>query len=346
MFPLKPIFLKPVLKKTIWGGNRLETEFGWPEAPGSRQFLRQPENLCARGDGTAEPYAHKGGAAKPHTGEGWVISAHSHGDCPVENEEWKGETLGSLWNSHRELFGNLPGKEFPLLVKIIDAGQDLSIQVHPDDSCAAAMEHGARGKTECWYILDCAENEEIVIGHRARTERELRDMVLAGQWENLLRTVPVKPGQFFQIPPGCIHAIKAGTLVLETQQNSDITYRLYDYGRMSGGKARELHTEKAMKVIKAPFAPARVQTFKESGLGFVRERLISCPCYTVWKTQIRGKASFRMRFPFLNVTVIEGEGAVNGIEIGKGMSFVLPGIMEEYKMEGSMAYIASAVPEE
>ena len=182
--------LKPVLQEKIWGGDRLNTVFGYDIPSG-------------------------------HTGECWAISGHPGGDCPVENPAFAGETLGSLWRKRRDLFGNVPGDIYPLLVKIIDAREDLSIQVHPDDAYAAAHENGALGKTECWYVLDCGPDTNIVIGHHAASKAEMARMVEEDRWDELLRQVPIHRGDFFQIEPGCLHAIKGGTLILETQQSSD-----------------------------------------------------------------------------------------------------------------------------
>ena len=153
---------------------------------------------------------------------------------------------------HPEVFGKVDSDRFPLLIKIIDAKDDLSIQVHPDDDYAKVHENGSLGKTECWYILDCKKNATIVIGHNSRTKEELSRMIHEGKWSEFIREIPIKKGDFLQIDPGTVHAIKGGTLILETQQNSDITYRVYDYGRLSNGKPRELHIDKSIDVITVP----------------------------------------------------------------------------------------------
>ena len=195
--------MKPIFKEAVWGGSRLKDQFGY-EIPSD------------------------------HTGECWAISAHENGDCEVAEGEYKGQRLSVLWAEHPELFGNEDGclgDRFPLLIKIIDAKDDLSIQVHPDDAYAAANENGSLGKTECWYILDCEPDTSIVIGHHAKDKEELKQMVEQGNYSQLIRQIPVHKGDFFQIDPGCVHAIKGGTVILETQQSSDVTYRVYDYDR-------------------------------------------------------------------------------------------------------------------
>ena len=203
------LFLNPVFTHNIWGGTKLREEYGYD----------------VEGD---------------DIGECWGVAAHENGNCTVKNGEFAGQTLADLWDSHRELFGGIDGVRFPLLIKIIDAKDDLSIQVHPDDAYAAEHENGSFGKMECWYILDCKEDSTLVIGHNARTKEELCDMIEGKKWKEFIREIPVKKGDFIQIDPGTVHAIKGGITLLETQQNSDITYRVYDYDRLSNGKPRDL----------------------------------------------------------------------------------------------------------
>ena len=205
--------MKPIFQEKIWGGNRLNTVFGY-DIPSD------------------------------HTGECWAISGHPGGDCAIVGGPFDGKTVAGLWQERRELFGNLPGDLFPLLIKIIDARENLSIQVHPDDAYAGAHENGALGKTECWYVLDCDEGATIIIGHNASSKEEMARMVEENRWTELLREVPIHKGDFFQINPGCLHAIKGGTLILETQQSSDVTYRFYDYGRLENGKPRKKRDER------------------------------------------------------------------------------------------------------
>ena len=172
------LFLDPVCTHNIWGGTRLREEFGYP----------------VEGDGI---------------GECWGISAHPEGDGTVRNGSFQGEKLSTLWAKHPELFGNLPYDRYPLLTKIIDAQDDLSIQVHPDDAYAQVHENGSLGKTECWFICDCSEDATLVIGHNARTKEELEEMVKEGKWTELIREIPIHKGDFIQIDPGTVHAIKA-----------------------------------------------------------------------------------------------------------------------------------------
>lgn len=304
------LFLKPVFKETVWGGSRLKSEF---------QYAIPSE----------------------HTGECWGIAAHKNGDCEVVSGEYEGWKLSRLWNEHRELFGNLEGEQFPLLVKILDANEDMSIQVHPDDIYARNVENSPYGKMECWYVLDCAQDGDIVIGHYAKDKQELEERIQENEWDKLIRRIPIHRGDFFQINPGCVHAIKAGTLILETQQNSDITYRLYDYGRLQNGKPRELHIEKCLDVITVPHKDVQpvMETYQTG--QYQRIRLIDCPYYTVEKWVVQDKCNIRMDYPFMNVSVIQGEGTVNGEKIGKGSHFILTSQIEEAEYTGRFEAIVS-----
>lgn len=306
------ISLEPVFKEMVWGGKKLQEYFQY-EIPGD------------------------------HTGEAWVVSAHPQGDCRIEEGSFSGHALSWLWDNHRELFGNLEGKEFPLLVKFIDAKTDLSIQVHPDDAYAGAHENGARGKTECWYILDCEENSDIIVGHHAKTKEEMKRMIDEGRWEDFLRVEPIHPGDFFQIPPGTVHAIRKGTLLIEIQQNSAITYRLYDYGRLSGGKPRQLHIRQALDVVLCPFekGEALPKVYREE--EYDRTFLVACQFYTVEKYDIRGTLLLRQDQPFLVVSVIAGEGMVDGRPVKAGCCLILPSGYGKARIEGQLSIITAHV---
>ncbi len=273
--------------------------------------------------------------------EQWVISAHPGGDCRILGGEYQGMLLSRLWDSHPGLFGASGEGQFPLLVKIIDARDDLSIQVHPDDDYAAEHESGALGKTECWYILDCKEDAEIVIGHHARDKAELKQMIEEHRYDEMIRVIPIKKGDFFQINPGCLHAIKGGTLILETQQSSDITYRVYDYDRLTDGRPRQLHVQESIDVIQAPFEECITDRESTSINGAVKTHFVSCPFYQVDMYQIDGSMTYTTPDTFTNVTVIEGNGFVNGTAVQKGVSFIIPAGMKDCIFEGSMTIISS-----
>ena len=306
------IFLNPVCTHNIWGGTRLNREFGYP----------------IEGD---------------DIGECWGISAHPSGDGTVRNGAFQGMKLSELWEKHPELFGNTGMDRFPLLVKIIDAKDDLSIQVHPDDAYAKVHENGSLGKTECWFILDCKENATLVAGHNAKTKEELEQMIHEGRWKEFIREIPIKPGDFIQIDPGTVHAIKGGTLLLETQQSSDITYRVYDYDRKWNGKLRELHVKQSLDVIKTPFQPAKDQRSITHTEGADLEHLETCPYYTVEKYDIHGTWDHVFEAGFVNVSVIEGKGSINGRKIKKGDHFIIPADFGTCSFEGNLSLICSWV---
>lgn len=307
------LFLNPVFKQMIWGGDRLGRD--WPyEIPGS------------------------------DTGECWAVSAHPNGDCTIKEGVYEGTTLSKLWESRPELFGNTGLDRFPLLVKIIDAKTDLSIQVHPDDAYAKVNENGSLGKTECWYVLDCEEDSSLVIGHNAKSKEELADMIHTGRWEELIREIPVKKGDFIQIDPGTVHAIKGGLMILETQQNSDITYRVYDYGRLTNGKPRQLHVNQSIDVITVPAKPIEESVMKVGNLPANQMNLlISCDYYKVWKLDVTKPVTIKQEYPFLIMSVIDGEGLVNGQMIRKGDHFIVPNGYGEVNLQGNMEMIASSI---
>lgn len=306
------IFLEPIFKTAIWGGKKLGTMFDY-DIPAD------------------------------NTGECWAISAHSNGDCLIAYGQNKDRSLSWLWDNHRELFGNVKGDVFPLLIKIIDAKADLSIQVHPDDKYAMVNEKGSLGKTECWYILDCDEDARIVIGHNAKDKEELKQMIKNKRWMDLINVRPIKKGDFFQINPGTVHAIKGGTVLLETQQSSDITYRLYDYDRLDNGKPRELHIDKSIDVITCPHVDVKTRGDIIKGEAYSIEELIKSSYYTVKKVTLDGEVDFTQDKPFLNVSVIEGQGEIDGRTIKKGSHFILPYGYGDYQLKGTMDLIISHI---
>lgn len=307
------IFLKPEFRQMVWGGDRLGREWHY-EIPGS------------------------------NTGECWGVSAHPSGDCRVREGLYEGELLSELWKKHPELFGNTGLDRFPLLVKIIDAKADLSIQVHPDDAYANANENGSLGKTECWYILACDEDARLVIGHNAKDKAELSDMIREGRWKELIRETPVKKGDFILIEPGTIHSIKGGIMVMETQQSSDITYRVYDYDRVVNGRLRELHIDKSIDVITAPAGRTEENILNADELPENTMNLLcSCESFKVWKMDVTETLAFDQAYPFLIMSVIEGEGEINGRPICKGDHFILSDGFGAVTLRGKMQLIASTI---
>ena len=307
------IELVPVFKEKIWGGRKLETEFGY-EIP-----------------------------AGP-VGECWAISAHPAGDDEIASGEYAGKTLSWLWDEHRELFGNCEGDRFPLLVKIIDAKDDLSIQVHPDDDYAAEHENGSLGKKECWYVLSAEPGQTIVVGQRAHSREEFAQMVEEGRWSELLNEIPIKAGDFFQIDPGTVHAIKGGTVILESQQSSDVTYRVYDYDRkQDDGTLRPLHMQQALDVIDFDCAPLTSGEVELSGPVTTLEQN---ECYTVDLVRVGedgcpAELAVETPHPFTCISVIEGEGVVNGREVKKGTHLLALSACDALELSGTMQVVLS-----
>ncbi|WP_062354003.1 mannose-6-phosphate isomerase, class I [Bacillus kwashiorkori] len=311
----EPIFLKPIFQERIWGGTALREQFHY-EIPSDK------------------------------TGECWAISAHPNGQSVVLNGELAGKTLGEVWKTNQELFGNNESDVFPLLTKILDANADLSVQVHPNDDYASKNENGELGKTECWYIIDCKEDAELVFGHTAQTKMELRQQIKEGNWNELLRRVKIKPGDFFFVPSGTIHALCEGTLVLETQQSSDTTYRVYDYDRVdSSGNKRELHIEKSIDVTVVPHKDPQLNIIVEHRENAEITTYVESDYFSVYKWNINGETVFNDTKRFLLASVIEGEGTfvVDGksFPLNKGDHFIVPATVEEYSIKGELELIVS-----
>ncbi|MFD0047953.1 mannose-6-phosphate isomerase, class I [Actinomycetes bacterium NPDC127524] len=311
----EPIFLTPIFQERIWGGTKLQEVYEY-EIPSNQ------------------------------TGECWAISGHTHGQSIVSEGTYKGRTLGDLWHEYRFLFGNYESETFPLLTKILDANDDLSVQVHPYDQYAKEFENGELGKTECWYIIECEQDAEIIIGHKAETKEEFIRLINNGQWDDLLHRVKIKPGDFFYVPSGTLHALCKGTLVLETQQSSDRTYRVYDYNRRDqNGQLRDLHLKKAIDVTTVPhnFDEKKPEIISSDGVTittFVKEQYFS-----VYKWDIHSGLDMTQDQPFIIISVIEGDGVLkmknDSYKIHKGHHFILPHQLGAFTIEGTTTLIVS-----
>lgn len=250
---LYPILFQPILKNTIWGGDRLlsKSEDPSPEGP---------------------------------VGESWEISAVEGHISVVKNGFLAGNDLQELIEVYMgDLVGDRIyekfGVEFPLLIKYIDAHDDLSIQVHPDDE-TARQRHNAYGKTEMWYLVDAIPGASLVLGFNRPTDKaEYLRMLHDGRLTDLLQVEPVKAGDSFFIPAGLVHAIRKGCYIAEIQQTSDITYRIYDYDRTdSQGNKRELHTELATDVIDYTYHPSHRANYHPQMNRAAK--LVECPYFT------------------------------------------------------------------
>ncbi|GGA21369.1 mannose-6-phosphate isomerase, class I [Paenibacillus physcomitrellae] len=310
----EPIFLNPVFQDRIWGGTKLKTLFGY-EIPSD------------------------------HTGECWAVSAHPNGQSTVKNGPFAGQKLGDLWANHQELFHS-NSKVFPLLTKLLDASDDLSVQVHPDDTYAGEHENGELGKTECWYIVDAEPGATIIYGHEATSKEQLKSYIDEGKWDELLSTIPVKAGDFFYVPSGTIHALGKGIVVLETQQSSDTTYRVYDYDRKdSAGNTRELHLEKAIEVTTVPqrYVPTQHETSRQGETDITT--FVSNDFFTVQKWEVNGASSFDASDKYRLFSALDGEGELKiggqSFPVRKGDHFILPVGFGPYELTGKLQFIVS-----
>lgn len=313
---MSPLFLQPVFKERIWGGSHLK-EFGY-EIPNDK------------------------------TGECWGISAHENGPNMIVNGEHEGKTLKELWEENTGLFGVQTTDKFPLLTKILDANDELSVQVHPDDAYAQVHENGELGKTECWYIIDCDEDAEIIYGHNAKDKAELENMIQEGKWNQLFNSIKVKPGDFFYVPSGTVHAIGKGIRILETQQNSDTTYRIYDYDRTDkDGHKRELHIDQSIDVISYNEDNSGTEAEVTEVQGNVIRTYISNSFFTVKQLLIEDHYEYTKQQDYTLMSVLSGEGTLTAdgqvYTIRKGDHFILTTEDKEIKLQGKLDIIESYV---
>ena len=251
-----PLTFAPVLRDYLWGGRRLATLYGRDLPAGA-------------------------------VAESWEISGHPHGSTAAARGFWEGQPLPAILDALGEqLVGSRAGwalarRKFPLLVKLLDARQDLSLQVHPDDEYALVHENGELGKTEMWYVLHTDPGASLILGLKPGTTRRSFEAALAAdRVETVLNRVPIAAGQSVAVPTGTVHALLAGTVVAEIQQNSDTTYRVYDWGRLGAdGKPRALHIDKALDV----------SNFDQPAAGIVQPRLISEAAGVVRRELVRNR---------------------------------------------------------
>ncbi|MBQ3105569.1 MAG: class I mannose-6-phosphate isomerase, partial [Lachnospiraceae bacterium] len=218
----KPFLLKPAGKDYLWGGRRLKDDF-------SKELDMEP------------------------LAETWECSTHPDGPSIVSGGAFDGKTLTEVLKAHPEYLGTHPRSEgeLPILIKLIDAKQDLSVQVHPDDAYAKEHENGSLGKSELWYVLDAKKDAKLVYGFYHDMEKQvLKESLLNGTVEKYLQKVSVQKDDVFYIEAGTVHALGAGALVAEIQENSNVTYRMFDYNRVDKhGNARPLHVDRALDVV-------------------------------------------------------------------------------------------------
>lgn len=316
----EPIFLRPTGKDYLWGGSRLNDEFckGLP----------------------MEPLA-----------ETWECSTHPDGPSFAVGGDFDALSLANILKAHPEFLGTHPnsGSELPVLIKFIDAKEDLSVQVHPTDAYAAAHENGQRGKTEMWYVLDAAKDAKLVYGlNRDVSAQTLRRSIADGTVEKHLQTVPIAENDVFFIEAGTIHAIGAGALIAEIQQSSNLTYRLYDYDRVDkNGRKRPLHVDKALAAanLKRSAEPRQPMWVLRYQPGCARELLCRCKYFEVYRmlvnTERRQKVTFRAGPMSFRVLLCVGGCGTLGFagkvhNIYKGDCVFVPADSVEIRLHGQL----------
>jgi len=309
-----PLKMQPCYKEYLWGGTRLKSEFGKKDAPDI-------------------------------TAESWELASHPDGESRIRDGIYAGKTLAELGRSDHDGFwgGDCRTDEFPLLVKLIDAQKDLSIQVHPSDQTALA-EHGEQSKAEMWYIVDCEPQAFIYYGFSQKvTKTEFLDRARDGGICQVLNRVPVAKGDVFYILPGTIHAIGAGITIAEVQQSSNTTFRVYDFGRRGpDGTPRPLNLERAAEVMSFdPIVPEECRAASCAAFpGFTMTELFTCQYFRAYRVDVRERAVLCCGGDsFQHLLCVEGEGrivhdgAVYPMRCGE--SYFLPAALGEYEITGT-----------
>lgn len=319
---MKILKLTPAVKDYIWGGTRLSKEF----------------DILSFTDKQAEA---------------WVLSCHDDGENIISGGAFDGRTLKDvLENEGRSYLGTNCSKFdfFPVLIKLIDAKDNLSLQVHPDDEYALKYEN-QYGKTEAWYIIDCDEGAEIIYGLKEDlTKEELKAAIENNTILDKVNRVKVKKGDLFFIESGTIHAICKGILLAEVQQNSNVTYRVYDYGRLQNGKPRELHVEKAVDVINLKAVDASGKPFgKEEKYETYSKTLLSkCDLFTFSKIEVKESVKITAdETSFVSLVALEGNGVImhgdTAITLYKGESVFIPASFGEVELLGEVTVLETRV---
>ncbi len=316
---LYPIKLLPYVSETIWGGRKLIDEYG----------IETEKNNAA---------------------EGWMLSCHEAGTSTVANGEFKGMSFAQVVKSYPEICGTNAKSfdDFPILIKFIDAMDNLSIQVHPTKEYCELTGKG-QSKTECWYIIDCDDDAGLILGFKDKiSPQEFKDAIKNNTLTDYVQTVKVKKGDFFFIDSGTLHAICKGILLAEVQESSNTTYRIYDYNRLgANGKPRELHVEdgaavtKLEKYTQPSFSNPAVDTDE-------RKTLADCPLFKVWKLDINDvHTNSANEDSFVSLLIMNGEGTIEccgeTLAVKKGSSIFIPANAGDYKIFGKLEIIETRI---
>ena len=335
----EPFLLQPAGKDYLWGGRRLKDDF-------SKNIEMSP------------------------LAETWECSTHPDGPSMIASGIFSGESLSEILKRYPEFLGTHPmgnhpvekyaagmdpalQGELPILIKLIDAKQNLSVQVHPDDEYAGTHENGQLGKTEMWYVLDAAKNTKIIYGLCLDTEKDvLQKALVDGTIDKYMQKVPIKKDDVFYIEAGTIHAIGEGALIAEIQENSNLTYRLYDYDRVDqNGKKRTLHVEKALsaanlKSSEKPKQPVRVLRYRP---GAAEELLCRCKYFEVHRMLVNTERKQTVRYradtvSFRVLLCVCGCGTIswknNLLNIYKGDCVFFPANSVEVHIHGQLQMLS------
>ena len=312
----EPFLLKPAYKDYLWGGEKLKTEY------------------------------HKETDLSP-LAESWECSTHPDGTslALIDQNEIP---LTEVLKRHPEILGTHPRTRdtLPILIKLIDAKKDLSVQVHPDDDYARIQEHGSLGKSEFWYVLEAEPGASLVYGFsQDMTEEQVRQGIADGTIRKYLQKVPVKRNDVFFVQAGTVHAIGKGIVIAEIQESSNLTYRLYDYNRRDrNGNLRELHIDKALDVLNLhssaePVQPMRLLNYQP---GFASEFLTRCRYFQVERILLSAEASevsyYTDSSSFEVLMCVQGQGVLKGkklrIPFRKGDTIFVPADSEALSFSG------------
>ena len=310
--------LNPAVKDYIWGGDNLKKYWN----------KKSDKDVIA---------------------EAWELSCHKEGESIIANGEYIAKTLSSVLSIHPEYIGKNGAKFpfFPVLIKLIDAKENLSIQVHPSDEYALKNE-GQFGKSEMWYVVDAAKDSFLYCGFKKEyTLDEVKYALNNGIILDLLNKIQVKKGDAIYIPAGTVHAICGGLLIYEVQQNSSLTYRLFDYNRVDkNGNKRQLHIDKALNVIdtkKVCKVNSEVEKINESV-----NLLAKCKYFTTYEITVNQSFSNSItEDSFVVLTCVDGEGSISFLDkeepIKKGDTYFIPACKNQYKLSGKLKVIESRI---
>lgn len=317
---LYPIKLNPYVSETIWGGKKLIEEYG----------VKTEKNNAA---------------------EGWMLSCHEAGSSTVANGEFAGKSFADVVKENPVLCGKNAENfsDFPILIKFIDAMDNLSVQVHPTKEYCEKTGRG-QSKTECWYIIDAEEDAYLILGFKDKiTPEEFKAAIENNTLTDYVSKVPVKKGDFFFIESGTLHAICKGILLAEVQESSNTTYRIYDYNRVGNdGKPRELHVEDGAAVTKLE-KYSQPDFCKGDSLDTPERKLLAdCPLFKVWKIDLNGEVcGVSDENSFVSLLIMDGNGTLEvcgeTVSLTKGESIFIPANAGEYKISGNMEIIETRI---